>query len=237
MKSKMKLWTRRRVLRGMLAGSAVTVGLPTLDCVLNENGTAFADTGAPLWSRQGNPNGTVSNSDALWFDDCNASGYTTSAVPTAGGPLQFIGTVSTPVIDYTNVSAGYTAVMYVASFCQQTNSTSGATNDYWYLHEIDLGTGLDLCAGGSYNSSNVCGSGGTPQRVQINSSTYPVSAPCYAGAAGCNAGGTAIPFEANEQHQRPALRGIRQLSTHPREHVPWLAPKLHHHQQRHARTG
>ena len=37
--------------RGMLAGSAVTVGLPILDCVLNENGTAFADTGAPLPTR------------------------------------------------------------------------------------------------------------------------------------------------------------------------------------------
>ena len=51
MNSKMKLWTRRRVLRGVLAGSAVTVGLPILDCLLNENGTAFADTGAPVPTR------------------------------------------------------------------------------------------------------------------------------------------------------------------------------------------
>ncbi len=51
MKSKVKMWTRRRVLRGVLAGSAVTVGLPLLDCVLNENGTAFADTGAPMPTR------------------------------------------------------------------------------------------------------------------------------------------------------------------------------------------
>ena len=51
MKSKVKTWTRRRLLRGMLAGSAVTVGLPILDCVLNDNGTAFADTGAPLPTR------------------------------------------------------------------------------------------------------------------------------------------------------------------------------------------
>ena len=51
MKSKIKMWTRRRVLRGMLAGSAVTVGLPILDCMLNDNGTAFADTGAPLPTR------------------------------------------------------------------------------------------------------------------------------------------------------------------------------------------
>ncbi len=38
---------RRRVLRGMLQGGAVTVALPFLDCFLNANGTALAD-GAPL---------------------------------------------------------------------------------------------------------------------------------------------------------------------------------------------
>jgi Protein of unknown function (DUF1552) len=51
MKSKIRMWTRRRLLRGILAGSAVTVGLPILDCVLNDNGTAFADTGALLPTR------------------------------------------------------------------------------------------------------------------------------------------------------------------------------------------
>jgi hypothetical protein len=35
--------SRRRVLRGMLGGTAVTVGLPLLDCMLNTNGTALAD--------------------------------------------------------------------------------------------------------------------------------------------------------------------------------------------------
>ena len=35
----------------MLAGGAVTVGLPIFDCLLNDNGTAFADTGAPLPTR------------------------------------------------------------------------------------------------------------------------------------------------------------------------------------------
>jgi hypothetical protein len=39
---------RRRVLRGMLAGGAVSVGLPILDCVLDTNGAAFAATGAPI---------------------------------------------------------------------------------------------------------------------------------------------------------------------------------------------
>jgi hypothetical protein len=39
--------SRRRILRGMLGGAAVTVGLPFLDVFLNANGTALA-SGAPL---------------------------------------------------------------------------------------------------------------------------------------------------------------------------------------------
>jgi hypothetical protein len=35
--------SRRRVLRGMMGGAAVTVGLPFLDCFLNTTGTALAD--------------------------------------------------------------------------------------------------------------------------------------------------------------------------------------------------
>ena len=40
--------SRRTVLRGLLGGTAVTVGLPMLECFLNTNGTAYAATGAPL---------------------------------------------------------------------------------------------------------------------------------------------------------------------------------------------
>src|SRR6185369_600515 len=48
----MATWNRRRVLRGMLNGSAVTVGLPLLDCFLNGNGNAMAD-GSPMPIRFG----------------------------------------------------------------------------------------------------------------------------------------------------------------------------------------
>jgi len=44
--------SRRRVLRGMLNGTAVTVALPLLNCFLNDNGTALA-SGAPLPLRFG----------------------------------------------------------------------------------------------------------------------------------------------------------------------------------------
>ena len=39
---------RRAFLRGTLAGAGVLVGLPFLDCFLNENGTALAATGQPI---------------------------------------------------------------------------------------------------------------------------------------------------------------------------------------------
>ncbi len=48
----MSTTNRRRVLRGMLGGAAITVGLPLLDCFLDNNGAAFAD-GAPLPVRFG----------------------------------------------------------------------------------------------------------------------------------------------------------------------------------------
>lgn len=44
---------RRRVLRGTLRGMAVSVGLPFLDCLLNDNGTALAATGRRLPVRFG----------------------------------------------------------------------------------------------------------------------------------------------------------------------------------------
>ena len=40
--------SRRRVLRGMMGGAAITVGLPLLDCFLDPNGTALAAGGAAL---------------------------------------------------------------------------------------------------------------------------------------------------------------------------------------------
>ena len=40
--------SRRQVLRGMLGGTAVTVGLPILECFLNPSGTAYAATGQAL---------------------------------------------------------------------------------------------------------------------------------------------------------------------------------------------
>ncbi len=48
-----KILNRRRVLRGILQGSVVSVSLPFLDCFLNTNGTALAATNIPLPTRFG----------------------------------------------------------------------------------------------------------------------------------------------------------------------------------------
>ena len=48
----MRKWSRRRILNGMLNGSAVSVALPLLNCFLNENGTALA-SGVPIPMRFG----------------------------------------------------------------------------------------------------------------------------------------------------------------------------------------
>src|SRR4029077_3502077 len=45
--SAIKNLSRREVMRGMLGGTAITVGLPLLECFLNENGTALASNGHP----------------------------------------------------------------------------------------------------------------------------------------------------------------------------------------------
>lgn len=50
--SRLESLGRRRFLRGMLNGGVVTLGLPLLNCFLNENGTAMAN-GAPLPVRFG----------------------------------------------------------------------------------------------------------------------------------------------------------------------------------------
>ena len=47
----MSKYSRRRVLKGMMGGAAITVGLPILDCMLNGNGNAFAATGKALPTR------------------------------------------------------------------------------------------------------------------------------------------------------------------------------------------
>ena len=44
---------RRQILRGMLGGAAVSIGVPFLDCFLDTNGTALAASGAALVPNSG----------------------------------------------------------------------------------------------------------------------------------------------------------------------------------------
>ncbi len=57
--------SRRRVLRGVLDGSAVSIALPFLNCFLNEHGTALA-SGAPLPTRFGTWSWGLGMSEAIF---------------------------------------------------------------------------------------------------------------------------------------------------------------------------
>jgi len=57
--------SRRRVLKGMLNGGVVSIGLPLLNCFLNENGTALA-SGAPIPLRFGTWSWGLGMSEAIF---------------------------------------------------------------------------------------------------------------------------------------------------------------------------
>lgn len=76
-------WSRRRVLRATLGGTAVTLGLPLLDCFLNTNGTALAN-GAPLPVRFGIWHWGLGNQPGRW-------------APQDAGPLKQLGPELAPL--------------------------------------------------------------------------------------------------------------------------------------------
>jgi hypothetical protein len=69
-----KDFTRRRMLRGMLGGGAVTLGLPFLDCMLNTNGTALAG-GRPLPIRFGTWNWGCGMNPQRWVPTKTGADY------------------------------------------------------------------------------------------------------------------------------------------------------------------
>jgi Protein of unknown function (DUF1552) len=69
-----KTITRRRMLRGMLAGSAITVGLPLLECFLDDHGTALA-SGAPLPVRFGTWFWGLGMTEKLWVPEKVGADY------------------------------------------------------------------------------------------------------------------------------------------------------------------
>lgn len=69
-----KKWNRRKVLKGMLGASAVTVGLPLLDCFLDSKGEALA-SGAPIPVRYGTWFWGCGINAARWFPDRVGADY------------------------------------------------------------------------------------------------------------------------------------------------------------------
>jgi hypothetical protein len=91
---------RRTVLRGMLRGSAVGVGLPLLDCFLNTNGTALA-SGAPMPVRFGTWFWGCGLNPGRWIPEKTGADYDTPAEIK----------VLTPFKDRLSVFSGFKAVV------------------------------------------------------------------------------------------------------------------------------
>lgn len=71
----MKRFSRRALLRGTVAGGAVSVGVPLLDCFLNDNGTALAQDGAPLPLRFGAWMWGCGMNPARWVPTTTGEGF------------------------------------------------------------------------------------------------------------------------------------------------------------------
>ena len=79
--------SRRRVLRGMLNGSAVTIALPFLDCFLNNNGTALA-SGAPIPMRFGTWSWGLGMSEAIFVPKKTGANFDLPAEIASLAPIQ-----------------------------------------------------------------------------------------------------------------------------------------------------
>ncbi len=96
-----KLANRRRVLKGMLGGGAVTLGLPFLDCFLNTNGTALAATGAKLPKAFGTWYG------GLWFNPGRWEPAAAGAIKEMAPELKALDKFK----DYINVFSGLKVIL------------------------------------------------------------------------------------------------------------------------------
>jgi hypothetical protein len=106
----MSRFTRRRVLRGLLQGSAVTVALPLLDCVLNDNGDALAD-GRPMPVRFGTWYWALGMAKSIFVPKKIGAGYEITEEMAALKDLQ----------QYFNVFTNYVAFRDNAqNFCHHT---------------------------------------------------------------------------------------------------------------------
>jgi len=72
---KSSMLSRRRMLRGLLNGGAVSVALPFLDCFLDNNGMALAETGTALPVRFGTWFWAMGMNHSIWVPKKTGAGY------------------------------------------------------------------------------------------------------------------------------------------------------------------
>ena len=151
--------SRRFLLRGMLAGTAVSVGLPFLDCFLNENGTALAAGGSRLPVRFG-----------TWFWGC---GYVKERwEPKATGPDYDLPpeiAALKPVQRHVSVLTGFNVPLDGKSLQPHTTGNiglrTGAPQDNWQQIQgptFDVAI-ADVISTGSYFRSLELSADGNPR--------------------------------------------------------------------------
>lgn len=94
-------YSRRSMLRGMLGGAAINVGLPLLDCFLNDHGTALAANAGPLPVRFG-----------TWFWGCgvNPERWTPSSAGAGYELSQELAPIAA-VKEHVSVLSGYKVIL------------------------------------------------------------------------------------------------------------------------------
>jgi hypothetical protein len=125
--------TRRRVLRGVLNGGAITVGLPLLNCFLNGNGNALA-SGEKMPVRFGTWFWGLGMSKSIFVPKKIGSGYEITE------EMQALKNVK----DHLNVYTGLTAYRDGAFFCHYTGWVVARTGASPVLNNQAPGESIDV---------------------------------------------------------------------------------------------
>lgn len=147
---------RRAVLKGMLGGSAVTVGIPVLECMLNTNGTALAATGQELPPCFGTYFWAHGFAFGQWKPETTGKDY---ALPPHLAPLQ-------PIKAKMNLFSGMQTFLdgkanqnhYSGAQCQMTGFVSKNGSDY--TTSLDVLIGNKIGKGTRFRSLEVSLDGG-----------------------------------------------------------------------------
>ncbi len=125
-----KALPRRKLLRGLFRGGMITVGLPSLDSMLNMSGTAYAATGAPIDKCFGIyhwPHGVAEAANGSWVPAKTGAQDAWDLSPSLASlaPVKdYISVVSGTMITSSDHMSGPAELLNGAPYCQTSGSLS-----------------------------------------------------------------------------------------------------------------